>query len=259
MDFGIKGRVAMVAAATEGIGFAIAKALAAEGCVVSICGRTREKLDHAVRDLGDPHVGYLCDVSHEADLVEWYRQTSGSIGSPTIMVTNTGGPPPGHFSDLSEDQWMAGVHSTLMPCIRLVKLAAPAMMEQGFGRIVHITSLVAKESEPILTISSTLRAGIMALTKLQAQEFGHHGITVNGVLPGHTMTARQVHLAEVRAERDGMTVAQALEYQAERVPMGRMAEPHEVAAAAAFLCSAPASYVSGVSLLVDGASTSALG
>jgi 3-oxoacyl-[acyl-carrier protein] reductase len=171
------------------------------------------------------------------------------------LVTNTGGPPAGKFTEITDEQWQAGIDGTLMNVVRLVRMVAPDMQAEGWGRIVHITSLVAKEPSPLLPISSTLRAGLMALTRLQAAELGRQGITVNGVLPGHTLTDRQRHLAEIRAGKEGILVEDALRKQGEEVPVGRLAEPEEIAAAVAFLCSAPASYVSGVSLLVDGGLT----
>jgi 3-oxoacyl-[acyl-carrier protein] reductase len=251
MDLGIAGKVAMVAASSRGIGFAIAEALAAEGCRVSLCARNPAALGDAVSQLRDSR-GYVCDVARAEDIEHWHQATRSEIGSPEIVVTNTGGPPAGALSEMSDEQWQAGFDGTILNVVRLVRLVSPAMRDAGWGRIVHVSSLVAKEPARILPISSTLRAGLMALTRLQSTELAPFGITVNAVLPGHTLTDRQVHLAEIRASREGLTAADALKLQAEEIPTKRLAQPPEIAAAAAFLCSAQASYVTGVSLLADG-------
>lgn len=245
----------MVAAASKGIGLAVAQALAAEGCQVSICARSEETLEEAAAQIGPETRSYVVDVSNPEDLAWWHEQTKTDLGVPEILVTNTGGPPAGNIKDITDEQWQSGFDSTLMNVVRLTRLIAPEMVERGFGRIVHITSLVAVEPSPLLPISSTLRAGLLALTRLQSTEYAKHGITVNAVLPGHTLTDRQRHLAEIRAGKEGITLEQALEKQGQEVPVGRLAQPEEIAAAVAFLCSAPASYVTGVSLLVDGGLT----
>jgi len=252
MDLGLRGKVAMVAAASRGIGLATAKALAAEGCVVSICARDEERLEAATAEIGDETHSYVVDVANGEDLRWWFDQTREDVGEPAILVTNTGGPKAGSLTDMSDEDWQGGVDGTLMNVVRLVRLVGPAMAESGWGRIVHVTSLVAREPAPLLPISSTLRAGLLALTKLQALEMAPKGVTVNAVLPGHTRTDRQTHLAEVRAARDGITVEEALAQSEAAIPMGRFAEPEEVAAAIAFLCGTPAAAITGQSLLVDG-------
>ena len=175
------------------------------------------------------------------------------------MVTNTGGPPAGSWQTISDEQWQMGFDSTLMNVVRMVRDVAPGMKERGWGRIVHNTSLVAKEPNALLPISSTLRAGLMALTRLQALELAPNGVTVNSVLPGHTLTDRQIHLAEIRGQRDGMTLDEALAKQADEVPMKRLGKPEEIAAAIVFFCSQPAAFITGTNLLVDGGITKGLG
>ena len=258
MDFGLTGKVAMVAAASKGIGKACATLLANEGCLVSICSRNEEVLEAAAADLGENARSYVVDVTNTEDLTWWYEQTRQDLGPVEILVTNTGGPPAGSWLDMTDEQWQSGVDSTLLNVVRLCRLVAPDMKANGWGRIVHITSLVAREPASLLPISSTLRSGLMALTRLQGQSLAADGITVNAVLPGHTLTDRQTHLLEVTAEKEGITVDEAMARQTKSMPAGRMANPEEIAAAVAFLCSEPASYVNGVSLLVDGAYTKGL-
>ncbi len=258
MDLGIEGKVAMVAAASKGIGFAIAKVLTEEGCRVSICARSEEALESAATEIGDETRSYVVDVSNAEDLNWWVEQTVQDLGPAEILVTNTGGPPAGTLDQMTDEQWQQGFDATLMNIVRLVRLTQPGMAELGWGRIVHITSLVAKEPSKVLPISSTLRAGIMALTRVQATEYAPNGITVNGVLPGHTLTDRQTHLAELRAQREALSTERALELQAAEIPMRRMATADEVAAAVAFLCSQQAAYITGTNLLVDGGITKGL-
>lgn len=255
MELGIENKVAMVAAGSKGIGLACAKLLAQEGVRVSICGRSEENLAEACEQIGGIVRGYRADVSSAADLERWVAATTSELGPPDILITNTGGPPAGTFDQMSDEQWQGGVDSTLMNIVRLVRLVGPGLQQRRWGRIVHITSLVAKEPNVMLPISSTLRTGLMSLTRLQATHFAPFGVTVNAVLPGHTMTDRQMHLASIRADNMKISVEEALAKQAEEVPMKRLAEPEEIAASVVFLASMRAAYVTGANLLVDGGMT----
>jgi len=252
MDLAIAGKSALVAAASKGIGLAAAQALAAEGCRISICSRSQDSLAKACEQIQGTVRGYVCDVADPSQLEHWVQASAAELGPADILVTNTGGPPAGSWTQMTDEQWQSGMDSTLLNVVRLVRLVSPSMIERKWGRIVHITSLVAKEPVTLLPISSTLRAGLMALTRLQAIELAPFGVTVNGVLPGHTLTDRQAHLANIRAEREGISVEEAYARQAAQIPLKRLAEPSEIADAIAFLCSERASYITGQSLLVDG-------
>ena len=195
------------------------------------------------------------DVSNPDDLAWWVGETKNDLGAPDILITNTGGPPAGPVSLMTDEQWIAGFESTLMNVIRMSRLVHNDMISKGWGRIVHLTSLVAREPSELLPISSTLRTGLMSLTRLQATELAPHGVTVNSVQPGHTRTDRQTHLVEVRAEKEGISLEEAEAKQVAAVPMKRMAEANEIAAAVAFLCSQRAAYITGINLLVDGGIT----
>jgi len=255
MDLGIGNRVAMVAAASKGLGKAAAVSLAQEGCKLSICGRSEAGLEAArmeLEALGVEVLAIPCDVSRAEDLARWHQTTRQRFGPVDILVTNTGGPKAAIFQDLSDEDWAAGVDSTLMNIVRLTRLVLPDMRSRGWGRIVHITSLVAKQPLPILTISSTLRAGISGLTKTLAQETAKDGITVNALLPGHIMTDRQVHLGELKAKAEGISLEDYFTRTAAAIPAGRIGRPEEIGDAIAFLCSARASYLTGTSIQVDG-------
>jgi 3-oxoacyl-[acyl-carrier protein] reductase len=153
---------------------------------------------------------------------------------------------------LSDEQWAAGVESTLMNVVRLSRLVIPGMQARRWGRIVHLTSLVAKQPADDLTISSTLRAGLSGLTKTQSNQLGRDGITVNAILTGHVLTGRQEHLAELRCKERGITREEYFAAQAAEIPVGRLGEPREIGEVVAFLCSERAGFVTGVSLAVDG-------
>lgn len=259
MDLGLTGKVALVAAGTRGIGFAVAEALAREGATVSVCGATAANVEEAGRRLGPPHRAYRCDLGSGPDIEAWVRAADKDLGPPAILVTNTGGPPAGPVGAMSEAQWRAGFENTVLNVVRLTALVSPVMKKAGRGRIVHITSLVAKDPEPLLAISSTLRAGISAMTRLQARELGPHGVTVNCVLPGHTETDRQRHLLELRAKEAGIPLEEARRRAAEAIPLKRLARPEEIADAVAFLCSERAGYITGAQLVADGGATRGLG
>ncbi len=175
------------------------------------------------------------------------------MGTPVdILVTNTGGPPAARFLSLSEEDWKSGIDSTLFNILRLSRLVLPPMRERRWGRIVHITSFVAKQPIDLLTISSTLRAGISALTKTMANEFARDQVLVNAVLPGHVMTDPQVHLNEIRSKEEGIRIDEYAARVQRSIPIGRYAEAREIGDAVAFLCSERASYITGVTLQVDG-------
>jgi 3-oxoacyl-[acyl-carrier protein] reductase len=194
----------------------------------------------------------VADVSSSGGLENWFQATVEAFGQVDILVTNTGGPPVSRFLQLTDEQWLAGVESTLMNVIRLSRLTIPGMQQRQWGRIIHLTSLVAKQPIDELTISSTLRAGLSGLTKTMANQLGPDGITVNAVLMGQILTDRQYAIADVRVKEQGISYEEHFQRVAAEIPLRRLGEPREVGEVVAFLASDRASYVTGVSLQVDG-------
>ena len=255
MNLQITGRVAMIAAASKGIGKACAEALAEEGCPLALCARNAEALEataHELRSRGADVLTTLVDVGVAADLERWVAAVESRFGGCDILITNTGGPPAARFLDLSEADWQHGIDATLLNVVRLCRAVAPRMREKRWGRMVHLTSFVAKQPSDLLTISSTLRAGLSALTKTLANQLGPDGITVNALLTGHALTDRQAQLAAIRCREQNLPLEEYMRRAAAEVPLRRIASAREMADVAAFLCSERASYVTGTSLQVDG-------
>lgn len=254
MDLQIEDRVAMVAASSKGLGKACALALAREGCRVSICARHSDELERVKEELLDigPAHATRADVSSPEDLRNWYEETVDALGQVDILVTNTGGPPVKKFMELEDDEWRIGVQSTLLNVVTLSRLVLPGMQSRSWGRIIHLTSLVAKQPIDELTISSTIRSGLSGLTKTMANQFGPDRITVNAILTGHILTDRQYALAERRVHESGLSYDQYFNQAAAEIPLRRLGEPKEIGEVVAFLASERASYITGVSLQVDG-------
>jgi 3-oxoacyl-[acyl-carrier protein] reductase len=260
MDLGLRGRTAMVAAGSKGLGRAIAVALVREGARVSICARSAGPLaetEESLREAGGEVFAMAVDVSQPDDIARWHAATVERLGHPALVVTSTGGPPAGHFEDLTDDTWRTGIDSTLLNVVRMSRLVLPAMRAAKYGRIVHLTSFVAKQPMALLTISSTLRAGLSALTKTMATQVAADGITVNAILPGHFLTDRQVHVNELRAKQHGITRAAWEDRLMAEIPAQRFGRPEELADTVAFLLSERAAYLNGTSIQIDGGLTGA--
>jgi 3-oxoacyl-[acyl-carrier protein] reductase len=242
MDLGIEGRVALVTGASKGLGYGVARELIAAGATVAISSRSRERIDEAAAELGArPFVHDASDVDDSARLVEEVKQTVGPI---EILVANSGGPPaaPDPLS-FTVDQWRAAYEMLLLGQIALVEAALPAMRERGWGRVLSLSSTVVREPSQVLVLSTAHRAGLLAALKVIARTAAGDGVTVNSLLPGLIATDRTKELGADQPER------------VRELPMGRLGTVEEFAAAAAFLCSARASYITGTALLVDGGAT----
>lgn len=258
MDLGIAGRAALVGGASSGIGLASARALAREGARVALVARRAEESEKqaaAIRDeFGVESIALPADLSEEGACERVVAEAAARFGALEILVPNAGGPRHGYFGDLTDEDWLAAYRLTLLSTVRLIRAALPHMQKAGWGRVVTIGSLVTREPRAELMLSSTLRCGLVATHKLLARQHAKEGISVNLVSPGYTLTQRQIELANAGRE-PGHGAMQAIRAQAAEIPAQRMAEPEEIGAVVAFLCSQPAAFVNGVNLVVDGAHT----
>lgn len=256
MDLGISGKVALVAAASRGLGRGIADELAAEGASLAICARGEKMLERARDEIasrsGREVLAIAADVSLPADVERVVSATLERYGRVDILVTNAGGPPSGRFETLDREKWDAAVSLTLHSVVDLSRRVLPGMMERRWGRIINVTSIAAKQPVDNLMLSNSLRAAVTGFARTLANEVAKHGVTVNNVLPGYTRTERVDELAEQMAKGAGTTPdAFRAKWEAE-IPIGRLGEPREFAALAAFLASERASYITGQSIAVDG-------
>lgn len=242
MDLGIAGRTALVTGASKGMGRAIAAALAAEGARVAISSRSRERIEAAAAEIGaTPFVHDSADLDGAPAFLDAVAEQLGPI---EILVTNTGGPPPGEPLGFPREAWEAAYRDHVLAPLALVERVLPGMCERHWGRIVNVSSTAVREPQPALMLSNTHRSGLLAAFKTIARQVAADGVTLNTILPGRIATDRLFELLGGReaAERS----AQA------DVPAARLGTVEEIAAAAAFLCSDGASFVTGVALAVDG-------
>lgn len=256
MDLGLKNRVALVAAASRGIGFAAAFELAREGARVFLCSRNEKHAADAAQKIheetGADVAGIAADVTDNAQIESFVSLARERAGHIDICVTNAGGPPAAIFADTDLDMFRKAFEQNALSAIRLAKLVLPEMRAQKWGRIVNITSVSVKQPIEGLLLSNTVRAGLTGWAKTVSNEVAVDGVTVNNVAPGYTLTERQDELAEVRGKALGKSKQEIIETWALQAPMRRMASAEEIGAAVAFLASERASYITGVTLQVDG-------
>lgn len=256
MDLGLRRKVALVAAASKGLGRAIAEELAAEGASLAICSRDAKAIEAAGRDItastGVPVLARAADVSRASDIAAFVDAALESYGHIDILVTNTGGPPSGPFDAHDARAWLAATETLLFAPLEFARRVLPGMRERRWGRILNVTSIAVKQPVDGLILSNSLRAAVTGWAKTLANEEAKHGITVNNLMPGHTDTDRVRELATATAAREGLSVEQVLARREREIPMGRMGTPREFAALAAFLASERASYITGTSIPVDG-------
>jgi 3-oxoacyl-[acyl-carrier protein] reductase len=242
MDLGISGKVALVTGASQGIGFGIAKELAAEGARVAISSRSDDKIEAAAEQIGAR--GYVHDTLDLDAAPALIEAIAGELGPIEILVTNTGGPPGGDPLEFTREQWEAAHRELVVAPMEMINLGVPGMRERGFGRIVSVSSSAARQPIPPLLMSNAHRPGLLGAFKTLAYKLAGDGITLNTILPGRIATDRIKHLHG--------SIEQAQEVAREEVPAGRLGSAEEIGAAAAFLCSERASYITGQALLVDG-------
>jgi 3-oxoacyl-[acyl-carrier protein] reductase len=256
MNLGLDGKVALVTAASKGLGKGVALALAREGAEVAICSRSEESLRQAARDIesasGRPPLVAPADVADARAIERLVAAVTDRFGRIDILFNNAGGPPPGTFFDFGDEQWQQAVDLLLFSTLRLTRAVLPQMQQRRWGRIINSTSVSVKQPIPGLLLSNSIRTAVIGLAKTLSQEVARDGVTVNNLLPGSIYTDRIEQVNRATAARTGRSAEEVRRAAEADIPVGRYGTVEEYAAAAAFLASEQASYITGVSLLVDG-------
>ena len=258
MELRLENKVSLVCAASEGLGKASAIELAKEGSTVAICSRSMEKLLMAKEDIhkktGAEVKIFQADLTKHEQIIELHNQVSKKLGDIEVLVNNVGGPPPGTFETLKDEDWQSAINLTMMSVLRMSKLVLPSMKEKKWGRIINISSVSVKTPVNNLFLSNSIRLGVLGWAKALSDEVGKDGITVNTVCPGSTRTNRIISLFSETAKQTGQTIEQIEEISAQKIPMKRIGEPEELATLIAFLASERSSYMTGLAIQVDGGS-----
>jgi len=256
MDLGLRGKIALVAASSRGLGRAVAEELANEGASLILCARDAHALNQTKQDIvglsGVQVLAVPADLTLPGDVQRVVDSGIKQFGQIDILVTNAGGPPAGKFEQLTIEQWEQAARLTLFSALELTRHVLPGMKARGWGRILNITSIAVKQPVENLILSNSLRAAVTGLARTLANEVAAEGITVNNILPGYTRTERVEDLAVMMAEKHGISAAEFKQKWEQEIPMRRLGEPREFAALAAFLVSERASYITGTSIQVDG-------
>jgi 3-oxoacyl-[acyl-carrier protein] reductase len=256
MELGLKNRVAIIAASSQGIGRATAEAFAAEGCRVAMCARNAQTLQaaaqHIKKQYGAQVLAAPLDVTDPKAVHDFIDQTVATFGSADICVTNAGGPPAKGFLASSLEDWRKAVDANFLSAVYFAREVIPHMQRKGWGRIITITSITTKQPVADLVLSNAVRAAVVGLVRSLANEFGKDGILVNNVGPGYTATDRLKELAKARSAAQGRAEQEFFAGWAADSPLHRVGEPREVAETIVWLASERASYITGQTILVDG-------
>jgi 3-oxoacyl-[acyl-carrier protein] reductase len=256
MDLGLKGKFALVAAASRGLGLAVAEELAREGVHLVMCARGKGALESAAREIRKAFdvevIDLSADLSQPDDVARVTARATEAFGHVDILVTNSGGPPAGPFETHTAEVWDAAVRQNLTSVVELTRGVLPAMKQRQWGRIINITSIAVKQPVDNLILSNSVRAAVTGFARTLANEVAQFNITVNNVLPGYTRTQRVEELAQRNASLKGTSPEAELAVWEKQIPMTRLGEPREFAAMVAFLASERASYVTAQSIAVDG-------
>jgi 3-oxoacyl-[acyl-carrier protein] reductase len=256
MELGLRGKVAIVAASSQGIGRATAEAFAAEGCRVAMCARNERTLALAAEDIRKQHRAEVfdrsLDVTDAAAVRQFVEAVVAKFGAADICVTNAGGPPAKVFLAATVEDWHKAVEANFMSTVHFAREVIPHMQRRRWGRIITITSITTKQPVADLVLSNAVRAAVVGLVKSLANEFGKDGILVNNVGPGFTATDRLKELAKSRSAASGTAEQDIFDGWAADAPLRRLGEPREIADTIVWLASERAAYVTGQTVLVDG-------
>jgi 3-oxoacyl-[acyl-carrier protein] reductase len=258
MDFGIAGKTALLMSSTQGLGFGCAAALAGEGVRVVINGRNAERgIDAASRLGGNAHF-VRADVSRPSERARLFEEARAHLGTISILVTNVDGPPPGTFMSKSNEDWQAAFELIMLSALDMVQRCLPEMVERGYGRIINISSVSAKETTPGVPLATGIKPGLLGALGALAREVGATGVTVNSILPGPFDTSLLRRFAPHTVGRPDLPPEEAVRIYAQKGPMKRLGTIEEFGALCAFLCSRQAGYITGQSIVIDGGHVPAL-
>ncbi len=262
MDLGLKDKVALVPASSSGLGRAVALAFAREGAKLAICSRQQDAIDAVAKEIKDAHgsdvLAISADLSQKDDVEKVLKSTLDTYGGIDVLVLNAGGPPPGTFDKLNDDQWYDAFELTMMSALRLIRGSLPSMRQKGQGSIVSMSSSSIKQPIPNLLLSNAIRAGLQGALKTMSEELAGENIRINTVIPGRIRTPRIIQLDAANAERSGKSVEDVTKASESAIPMGRYGEPEEFAEAVVFAASERASYMTGGVFQVDGGAVKSL-
>jgi 3-oxoacyl-[acyl-carrier protein] reductase len=257
MDFGIKGKWAIVCASSKGLGRGCAEALAAEGVNVVLNGRGAEALEATAKDIRAAHGVEVKAVAADVTTEEGRAELLAACPAPDILVNNAGGPPPGLWSDWDREDFIKALDANMLTPIALIKAVLPGMMERGWGRIVNITSQSVKAPIPALGLSNSARAGLTGYVAGTSRQVAHSGVTINNLLPGIHATDRAIALDGNVARQKNISVEEAKAEREQTIPVRRYGTAEEFGATCAFLCSTHAGFIVGQNILLDGGAVNA--
>jgi 3-oxoacyl-[acyl-carrier protein] reductase len=262
MELGLKGKRAIVMAASRGLGFASARGLAREGCRLVVCSRDQARIDAAAaaisKETGAEVTALVADVSSASEAKRLVDAAVSAYGGLEIVVHNAGGPPAGETLQMSDEQWQKAFEQNLLSFTRIVGAAAPEMKKAGYGRVLTIASSSIKQPIPNLALSNALRAGVWGIAKTLSRELAPQGILVNVIAPGRIDTERIAELDQANAQKSGKSVEDVRKTSIAGIPLGRLGRPEELANLVVFLASEAGSYITGQAITVDGAAGNAL-
>jgi len=256
MELDLKNKTVLITGGSKGIGRATAELFIKEGCKVAICSRSQANLISAVAEIKKSYniepLWIVCDLTKDSDIENAVNVVKKNFGPIDILVNNVGGPVPGKFTDLNDDDWFYAFEQLLMSTVRMTKRVLPDMKGKKWGRIINITSLSVKQPVDNLILSNSIRSAITAMTKTLSNEIGSYNITVNNVAPGYTLTGRLYELAVNKAKETGESHEHILANMSAEVPLKRLARPDEIGSLIVYLSSEQASFITGTTILIDG-------
>jgi len=262
MEFGLKGKRAIVMAASRGLGYASALGLAREGCKLIVCSRDQGRIEAAAaaitKETNAEVKALVADVSSASEAKRLVDAAVSAYGGLEIVVHNAGGPPAGETLQMTDEQWQKAFEQNLLSFTRIVGAAAPEMKKAGYGRVITIASSSIKQPIPNLALSNALRAGVWGIAKTLSRELAPQGILVNVIAPGRIDTERIAELDQANATKSGKSIEDVRKASVSSIPLGRLGRPEELANLVVFLASQAGSYITGQAITVDGAAGNAL-